>query len=78
MYACMHTRKCMYEYIDLWLTFTLQVRLLYADVLGLIGRLCLAQGDYEAGEEFLNQGLKAFELYATPNHPSVGVITQVR
>jgi hypothetical protein len=74
----MHIRKYMYEYIDLWLTFTLQVRLLYADVLGLIGRLCLAQGDYEAGEEFLNQGLKAFELYATPNHPSVGVITQVR
>lgn len=49
---------------------------MFANVLGLIGRLCLAQGDYEAGEDFLNQGLKAFEMYATPNHPSVGVITQ--
>eukprot|EP00281_Chroomonas_sp_CCMP1168_P016705 CAMPEP_0206213816 /NCGR_PEP_ID=MMETSP0047_2-20121206/1322_1 /ASSEMBLY_ACC=CAM_ASM_000192 /TAXON_ID=195065 /ORGANISM="Chroomonas mesostigmatica_cf, Strain CCMP1168" /LENGTH=1638 /DNA_ID=CAMNT_0053635987 /DNA_START=66 /DNA_END=4982 /DNA_ORIENTATION=+ len=51
-------------------------RILYADVLGLIGRLCLAQGDYEAGEDFLMQGLRAFETYAHANHPSVGVITQ--
>ena len=34
----------------------------YADVLAALGRLCLLQGDYEAGEDFLMRGLKAFEF----------------
>eukprot|EP00961_Rhodomonas_salina_P096868 1303047-Rhodomonas_salina.3 len=48
----------------------------YADVLGLLGRLCLAQGDYEGGEEYLMKGLAAYEKYTHSNHPAVGVITQ--
>ena len=48
----------------------------YADVLGLLGRLCLAQGDYEGGEEYLMKGLAAYEKYTHSNHSAVGVITQ--
>ena len=47
----------------------------HADVLGILGRLCLAQGDYEAGEDFLRRGLKAFETNTHTSHPAVGVIT---
>jgi len=51
-------------------------RMEFADVLGFVGRLCLLQGDFEAGEDFLRRGLTAFEAYTHSNHPAVGVITQ--
>ena len=48
----------------------------HSNVLGLSGRLCIAQGDYEAGEEYLRQGLSAFERFAHSNHPAVAIICQ--
>lgn len=61
---------------DLTDRILLETRMEHADVLGILGRLCLLQGDYEAGEDFLQRGLKAFESNTHTSHPAVGVITQ--
>eukprot|EP00960_Hanusia_phi_P047030 758184-Hanusia_phi.AAC.8 len=48
----------------------------FTDVLGIIGQVCVSQGDYESAEDYLYRGLKACESFNHSNHPSVAMITQ--